>query len=587
MRRLLPLLASALALALLSACGRPLPQTPPSGGTVNVKLIAFNDLHGYIAPGGTYDVPDPNDPKAKLKIPAGGAAYLATAIHRLQAENPRNALIAAGDLIGASPLNSGLFHDEPTIEVLDRLGLEISAVGNHEFDEGKDELLRKTRGGCRPGGTIGVDTCLIDRSFAGARFHYLAANVVDNATGQLLFPPYSIKYFDTGRGTRVGIAFVGAVTKNTPNVTTEFGARGLTFLDEATAINAQIPKINAAGVHAIVALVHEGLATTVEFNDKSCAGAAGDLIPVLDHLDPAIAVVVSGHTHWGYVCPDGQGTHGRHVFTTQASSFGRMLTGLDLTLDVATDTIAHVEANNELVTSDAAPNPLPSRFPALAADPAIAAFVGRYVSASAPLVNREVSRLTGALNRTGEDTRTGATGETTMADTIADARLETGGTARAAVAAFVNAGGVRANLEPGVVTYGAMYSVEPFGNVIFGVTLTGAQLYQLLEQQFTGKPRPQIMGVSRGFGYSWDAGAAEGAKIVPGSVKIDGVPVEAARAYRVNVDNFMLGGGDGFVALKEGTDSAPGFIDRDALERFLTAHAPLAPPARNRITRLH
>lgn len=584
MRRGLPVLASALALFLLSACNE-LPNTP-ANATITVKMIAFNDVHGYITPAGSYTVPDPADPAKTVRIPTGGIAYLASAVRRLRAENPLNVVVASGDLIGASPLTSGLFHDEPALQALDQIGLEVSSVGNHEFDEGKAELLRKVRGGCRPGGTVGVDTCLIDKTYEGTSFRYLAANVIDTASGQTLFAPYTIKYFDAAGGKRVGIAFVGVVTKNTPNVTTEFGARGLTFLDEATTINALVPKINAAGVHAIVALVHEGLSTKVGYDDHSCAGAAGDLTPILNRLDPAVALVVSGHTHQGYVCPDGQGTQGKHVFYTQASSYGRMLTDFDLTLDVATDTIAHIRADNRLVVNDG-PNPLPSLYPALAPDPAVAALVKRYVTASAPLVNREVGKLAGPLTREGEFASGTSSGETTMGDVIADARLEGGGTAARPVAAFINAGGVRADLAAGSVTYGAMYNVEPFGNLVFGVTLTGAQLYTMLEQQFGSTAQPQILAVSRGFSYTWDAAAPVGSKIVPGSVKIDGVPVEPARSYRINVDNFALGGGDGFAVLKAGTDPAAGGLDRDVLERYLHAHSPLTPPDRNRITRLH
>jgi len=585
MTRLHRFLASAFAIGLAIAAN-PAPSVP-ANATVTVKVIAINDVHGYLEAGQTYTVPDPADPTKRVRVPVGGMAYLATAIARLRAENARNILVGAGDLVGASPLTSGLFHDEPTIEALDRLGLALSAVGNHEFDQGKIELLRKQHGGCRPDGHIGVDTCL-DGSFRGATWPYLAANVIDTSTGRLLFPAYAIRTFDAGNGKRIPIAFVGAVLKDTPMVTTAAGVRGVRFLDEATSINAQLPKLAAAGVHAVVVLVHQGMLTKANADFHGCDGAGGDLLPILERLDPSIRLVLSAHTHEAYVCANGRGTQHSHAFYTQSSSYTRMVGDIDVTLDVATDRIVHVKGDNVLIVNDRTPNPAPAAYPALAPDPHIAALVALYAGATAPLVNRPVGKLNGELNRDGENTTDGATGETTMGDVVADARLEmTAGTPEAAVAAFINAGGVRANLPSGVVTYGAMYSVAPFGDLLITETLTGAQLYDLLDEQFVGKSRPALLGVSRGFTYAWDASQPDAQKVVRGSVAINGVPVSATGTYRVTVDDFMAGGGDGFAAFTHGTDRRTGGVDHDVLEQYLAAHAPLDPPARNRITRLH
>ncbi len=274
----------------------------PADATVTVKVIAINDTHGYLEAGQTYPAPDPadpTDPKKNVRVPVGGMAYLATAIARLRAQNPRNILVGAGDMVGASPLSSGLFHDEPEIEALDRLGLALSAVGNHEFDAGKAELLRKAHGGCRADGTAGVDTCLTG-SFRGATFQYLAANVIDESTGKTLFPPYKIERFDAGGGKHVAIAFVGVVLKDTPADTTAFGVRGVHFLAEAPAINALLPGLAKQGIHAVVVLVHQGAFTTSTYDDHLCPGASGDLLPILDGLDPSIKLVLSGHTHVGW-----------------------------------------------------------------------------------------------------------------------------------------------------------------------------------------------------------------------------------------------------------------------------------------------
>jgi 5'-nucleotidase len=588
--------ALALVVAVASLAAAATGAAPAQPATVTVEVIALNDVHGTIAPVGAYGVPDPSDPQKTLRMPTGGVAYLASAIARLRARNPRNIVVGAGDLVGASPLDSALFHDEPVIEALNRMGLAISSLGNHEFDEGKEELLRKQRGGCRPGGTIGADTCLGGR-FDGASFRYLAANVLDAATGATLFPPYAIESFDAGGGRRVRIAFVGAVTKTTPRITTELGTRGVRFTDEAAAINAQLPAIGAAGVHAVIVLVHEGLQTRVGFNDPSCSGAVGDLLPILDALDPAIPIVISGHTHQAYVCPDGHGSARSHALYTQASSFGRMVTAIDVTLDVASGRIARSAAHNELVVNDAAPNPLPSSYPAERPNAAVAALVERYERAAAPLANRVVGKIGADLTRAGNDTLTGASGESSLGDAIADARVAASADGPSPVVlGFVNAGGIRSDLffrppgpsrTPGDITYGDVFAVEPFGNVMVSVTLTGTQLYDLLEQQFTGKARPAIMGSSRGLRYSWDATAPEGHHVVAGSVTLDARPIDPAGRYRVAVDSFMADGGDGFVALKDGTDRQSGRLDRDVLAEYLNANMPLAIPPRDRILRVH
>jgi len=566
-----------------------------SASGVTVKLIALNDFHGYILPTETLRVPDPAHPSAMVTEPVGGAAYVATAVRRLEAENPRHVVVGAGDMVGASPLGSALFHDEGTIQALNAIGLEYTSVGNHEFDEGKAELLRKQHGGCRPGGTIGKDTCFVGGVFGGATFQYLAANVIDDDTGKTLFPPYAIKQIDTGNGGHVPIAFIGVVLKGTPAVTTALGVRGLHFTDEADAINALVPAISAQGVHAIVVLIHQGIATTSGYDDHSCPGASGDLLPILERLDPSIKLVVSGHTHRAYICPHGQGTQHSTVFYTSAGKYGQVLSDIDLTIDPATDTITNVAAHNELIVNDAAPNPAPAAFPAMRPDPALAALVARYTAATKPLVNRVIGHITADFTSEGSATASGGSGESTLGDLIADARLEAT-RAQGADAAIIDEGGIRAALHvraldgskaPGDVLYGETYAVEPFGDLLYTETLTGAQLYTLLgEQWHKGESEP--LSVSRGFHYRWDASLPDGAsKVVPGSVTIDGRPVAMTATYRVTADGFLMGGGDGFVVLKEGTGKVAGSIDRDAFDAYITAHSPLSPGPRDRIERLH
>jgi 5'-nucleotidase len=563
---------------------------------VTVKIIAINDFHGYLAPTETLRVPVPDDPTKTVPEPVGGAAYLATAIARLAAQNPLHATVGAGDMVGASPLGSALFHDEGTIQALNAMGLEYTAVGNHEFDEGIDELRRKQSGGCRPSGTIGTDTCLIDKTFSGAKYEYLAANVVNDTTDSTIFPPYAIKRFDIGDGKQVAIAFIGVVLKGTPTITSASGVRGLTFTDEANAINGLLPAIHALGVNAVVVLIHQGVTTKSAFDDPACAGADGDLLPILDKLDTSIALVISGHTHRAYICPDGQGTQHSHVFYTSAGKYGQAVSDIDVTIDAATDTIVNIRAHNRLVVNDAGPNPQPSAFPALIPVPAVAALVARYTTATAPLVNRVIGHITADFSTDGSNTATGGSGESQIGDLIADARLD-GTRAQGAVAAFINEGGIRSSLHyraldgaktAGDVSYGETYAIEPFGDLIYTETLTGKQIYDLLAEQWLNKKEPEILGVSRGFSYVWDARLPDGrTKVVPGSVKIDGRPVIVSDTYRVTIDAFLADGGDAFSALISGSARVAGPLDRDVLDAYVTARSPLSPAPLNRIARVH
>ncbi len=556
----------------------------PAPAQITVKLIAINDFHGYLEPTESFALPDPADASKTIREPVGGAAYLATVIGQLKAENTRNVVVGAGDMVGASPLGSALFHDEPTIQALNAMGLEYTSVGNHEFDEGEAELLRKQRGGCRPGGTIGIDTCLIDGTFTGAKYKYLAANVIDDATGKALFPPYAIKYFDAGNGKRAGIAFIGVVLHDTPVVTTATGVRGLHFADEADTINSLLPSIYAQGVHAVVVLIHQGIFTSVGYNDPTCAGADGDLLAELNKLDRSIRLVISGHTHRAYLCASGQGTTNPHVFYTSAGKYGQIVSDINVDLDVATDTIANISAHNDLVVNDRGPNPLAATISAVAPNHAIAALVTRYHGATAPLVNRVIGRASADISLDGAEVARGGSGEDPIGDVIADARTF----AVPGSIGIINGGGVRSFLHGGDVTYGAAYNVQPFGDLLYTETLTGAQLLTLLDEQWIGKKEVELLGISQGLTYTWDASKPDGAsKVVPGSVKYNGAPIDPTADYRVTVDAFMSDGGDGYVVLRQGRNKTAGMVDLQALDAYITAKSPLAPPPSDRIVRLH
>ncbi len=532
-------------------------------GIVPVQLLAFNDFHGNLKPPAGSSGRISTGPLPTDIVDAGGSEFFATHIKALKAENPNTLVVAAGDIIGATPLMSALFHDEPSIESMNALGLDVATVGNHEFDEGPEELLRMQNGGCHP-----VDGCQDGDGFEGAKFRYLAANVVRQSTGKTIFPSYTVRSF---RGARV--AFIGVTLEGTPLVTNPKGVVGLQFKDEADTINALIPEIRAQGVESIVVLIHEGGATTGRYNE--CVGISGPLFEIVNHLDPAIDAVVAGHTNAAHVCNVG----GKLV--TSAAAFGRIVTDIDLTIDEKTGHVVTMQGRNVIATRD------------VAKDADQTTIITKYDALSAPLANRLVGATTGDLLKTPV-----ASGESSMGDVIADAQLEATKTSGGAVAAFMNIGGVRADIvaatssggeAPGAVTYGEAFGVQPFGNTLVTLTLTGDQLHTMLEQQWQtvgGAEKAAILQVSEGFTYTWDSAKPIGSRVDPASIRIGGQAVQAAATYRVTVNAFLADGGDGFAILKSGTDRVAGGLDLDALLDWLKAHAPLTPPAAARITRL-
>jgi len=530
------------------------PAASADAQPIDLQLLALNDFHGHLEPGtpGTIREFPSSDP-----VRAGGAEYLATHIRNLEADNPNTLVVSAGDLIGASPLLSALFHDEPTIEAMNRIGLDLNAVGNHEFDEGATELLRMQRGGCHP-----TDGCLDGDGFGGAEFGFLAANVVHENTGQPLFRPYAIKKVD---GVKVG--FIGMTLEGTPEIVTPSGVAGLRFEDEADTANryAQVLR-KEHGVRAIVVLLHEGGAQTAPFGINDCNGISGPIVDIVNRTTDAVDLFITGHTHQPYNCV----IDGRPV--TSASSFGRLVTDIDMTVDRVSHDVTSVRVNNRIVTQTVAK-----------ADD-ISALIAKYDTIAAPLRNRVIGSTSAAITRV-----TNPAGESALGDVIADAQLEATSAADrgAAVAAFMNPGGIRADFDAGDVTYGEAFTVQPFGNSLVTMTLTGAQLDTLLEQQWCGQSFPRILQVSASVRYTWDAAAPVCDRVDATTIAINGVSVEPAGSYRITVNSFLADGGDAFRVLREGTDRLGGDIDLDALEDYFIAHSPVAPGPMDRITRLN
>ncbi len=571
-------LAVACVAVLVNGCTSP--GTTPSSerGTtpLKVKLIAFNDFHGNLeAPGATIRAPAGGllgDATGRdVAVPAGGADRFATLVKQLRGMNPNNAVVSSGDMIGASPLVSALFLDEPTIEAMNLIGVDFNGVGNHEFDRGVAELKRKQSGGCERY-VDALEPCRAGHRFEGAKFQYLAANVIDKATGQPIFPAYGIKIFE---GIKVG--FIGLTLKATDQIVDPAGIRGVEFRDEANTINGYAAELRAQGVNVIVVLIHEGGFTKGRLNELSCPGLSGDILPILDRLDASIDVVASAHTHQPYVC-----TY-RGFLVTSAASYGRLITDIDLDIDRKTGRVVGKTAFNRIVTGERfGDTPVQAAYPLMEQDAVIAALVEKYARSAAPFATRKVGSVRSTLSRT-ED----AAGQSPLGDLIADADLAATRSAGARVA-FLNPGSVRASIEygdGGAVTYGSLFRAQPFGNNLVSMTLTGQQIKRVLEQQWLpSRQQAQMLQVSNGFSYAYDLRRPIGSRVLADTMRLDGMPIQASEGYRVTVNSFLASGGDGFTVLLEGRERETGVIDVDAAETYFKASSPLSPPPSGRVT---
>jgi 5'-nucleotidase len=557
MRRFHPsLLAAAICSLVVIAAGPCLAQT---AAPVDLRILAINDFHGYLRPPpGGIRITDPADPTRKIMVAAGGAERMATAVKTLREGHKNSIFVAAGDLIGASPFLSAMFHDEPTIDSLSMMGLAISSVGNHEFDEGKDELLRMQNGGCHP-----VDKCQGPHPFTGAKFHYLAASTIDKATGKTVFPPYEIREFDG-----IPVAFIGLTLKDTPNLVSPAGVATLEFRDEAETVNALVPELKAHGVEAIVVLIHQGGFPTGDYNE--CPGISGPIVDIVKKFDKAVDVVISGHTHQAYVCE----IDGRLV--TSGDKYGTLVTAIDLTLDPKTHDVISAKADNTIV-----------RIGSYARDPEQSALLESYDRVAAPIANRAAGAVTETLSRTPNEA-----GESPLGDIVADAQLLATGSEPngGAVIAFTNPGGVRTDIprrDDGAVTYADIFASQPFRNQLVTMTLTGKQLKDVLEQQWADPKRPRPLQVSKGFAYAWDATRPDGARIIAERMSLDGRPIDPKASYRVTVNNYLAEGGDGFTVFKDGAARQFGSYDVDALYAYFKANSPVGPTAGGRIARIN
>ncbi|WP_371670532.1 bifunctional metallophosphatase/5'-nucleotidase [Streptomyces sp. NBC_00289] len=589
-RRTYRVLAAAGALVTVGALAAALPATASAGEGhgkpgghkpsryQDVQLLSFNDLHGNLEPpsGSSGRVTELQADGTTKTIDAGGVEYLATHLREARKGNPYSITAAGGDMVGASPLISGLFHDEPTIEALNKLDLDVTSVGNHEFDEGAKELARLQNGGCHP--TAG---CYTDKRFEGADFPYLAANVLDQKTGKPILKPYWV-----WKKKDVKVGFIGVTLEGTPGIVSADGVKGLTFKDEVETINKYAKVLQKQGVKSIVALIHEGgLPSSGSYNydcDSPGAGAgvSGPIVDIAKNITPSVDALVTGHTHTAYVCtiPD---PSGKPRMVTSAASFGRLYTDTTLTYDRRTGDIARtaVTSANHVVTRD-----VPK-----ATD--LTELISRWNTLAAPIGNRAIGYISADIPNTGT--------ESPMGDLIADAQLAHGKSLDAGTdLALMNPGGVRAGLTyaakgaegDGVVTYAEGFTVQPFANTVNLQDFTGAQVVQALKEQVSGvnASAPKILQVSSGLTYTLDLTKTGADRVVADSVKLNGAAIDPSATYRVATNSFLAGGGDGFTTLGQGTNDLVGSDDLAALEQYLTANSsatsPIAPPAADRIT---
>lgn len=580
--------------------------------TVDVQLLSFNDLHGNLEPpaGSAGTVNETQADGTTKAVPAGGVEYLASSLRTARKGHPYSITAAGGDMVGASPLLSGLFHDEPTIEALNKIDLDVTSVGNHEFDEGATELARLQNGGCHP-----VEGCYEQgKKFKGADFPYLAANVTSEKTGKPILKPYTV-----WKKNGVKIGFIGLTLEGTPNIVTANGVKGLKFHDEIETVNKYAKELDRQGVKSIVALIHEGGAPASSSYNYDCDspgagdGISGPITDIAKGISPKVDALVTGHTHQAYVCtiPD---PAGNPRLVTSASSFGKLYTDTTLTYDRRTNDIVRTavkapKGSKGSKASQSSKHHKPPRHPApsnpvsanhvVDRDQAPAndmtALIARWNTLAAPIANRPQGYIAADINGRGSTAP-----EKPLGNLIADAQLEglaptdKGG----AVVAFMNPGGIRADLVykasgsegDGVVTYGESFTVQPFTNMMNVLDLTGAQLVTALQQQVSGsnEASPKILQVSKGLTYTLDMTKSGADRVVADTILLNGEAIDPAKTYRVAMNEFLAGGGDGFAALGEGTNKLVGASDLDLFNEYLVAHstaaAPLAPSATDRIT---
>jgi 5'-nucleotidase len=561
---------------------------------VKLDLLAFNDFHGQLEV-----VPSTSSSGRINNTPAGGGAYLAALLdaerRKSRAAGATPITVAAGDLIGASPLLSAAFHDEPTIEAMNMMGLQVASVGNHEFDEGWRELRRMQNGGCLDDGdgVNGADSCPGGKTFEGADFRYLGANVVwkeqKKRKRATVFP--AVKVMNV-KGEKV--AFIGMTLEATDTIVSPAGIQEIDFLDEVETANALVPGLRKQGIKSIIVLLHEGVqpADPTAYND--CPGVSGPGLEIAQNLSPAIDAVVSGHTHQPYNCVV-EDPKGKPRLLTSASSLGRIVSKLHFLINAQTGDIVRPAAfAHNMIVQNTGNAPT---------DQGILDLIAMYTELVAPIRDEVIGHIDPVGTVSQSITRTADTNgaDSALGNLIADAQkadttIDDNGPP---VIALMNPGGIRADLNENVagdITYGAAFSVQPFNNLVASVDLTGAEIKTILNQQWNGGnegTNRKILQVS-GLSYTWDLSQAllPGTEALVGDVMVDDdgdpgtamVPLEDDTTYRVVANNFIVDGGDNFTGFAAGENRVTGGLDIDSLREYLIANDPVSPTPTDRIS---
>lgn len=504
--------------------------TEGAPGTVDIDLVTVNDFHGRI----------------EQAAPSGGIAALSSAVKQIRAENPNTVFAAAGDMIGASTFTSFIQQDVPTIEALNAAGLDVSAVGNHEFDQGFADLT--------------------DRVMPLALWEYLGANVYHKGTTTPALPEYFTQTFDG-----VTIGFVGAVTDELPSLVSPAGIADITVGDPTEAANRVADQLSdgkkANGeADIVVLLVHEGAATTDIASATDPASRFGKIVlGANDNVD----AIVSGHTHLAY----NHVIDGRPVISS--GQYGERFSRMDIQYDKSSKTFT---MKNEIF------NLMDGTTPLYPNDPAVQPIVDEAVAVANVLGSQVLGTATADFGRAVASNPIGAPsfpenrgGESTLGNLVADVQLwslnqDRPATSQVAIA-FMNPGGLRADLASGEVTYREAADVQPFANTLVTLNLTGAQVKQVLEEQWqpAGASRPFLkLGVNKELEYTYNPAGAAGNRIT--EILLNGVPIDPAATYLVGANSFLASGGDNFFTLGAGTNKADsGKIDLESMVDYFAA----------------
>ncbi|UXH44004.1 5'-nucleotidase C-terminal domain-containing protein [Rossellomorea vietnamensis] len=494
------------------------------GEYISVQLLGVNDFHGQL-----------ETVRTRNGKQVGGAEYLAAYLKKHRQENENTLLVHSGDMVGASSPVSSLMQDEPAVEWMNEVGFDIGTLGNHEFDEGTEEMFRLLDGGKHEK----------TGTFEGAAFPYTAANVIDKKTGKTILPPYLIKEVDG-----VPIGFIGVVTTETKDIVLPSGIEEVEFTDEVTAINQSVKELKAKGVRSIVVLGHVSASS-----NEDGTNPAQDAAEFAPRIDDEVDIIFGGHSHgFANTSVDGK-------LIVQSYSYGTAFSDVDLLIDRETKDIVNKQA---AILSTYHDGILP--------DKKIKQMVDSYSADKQMMLDQKMGQAEAPITK--EKT---ASGERPIGNLIADSHRENMHTD----IAFMNPGGIRANLDEGELTWGDLYTMLPFGTNLVKLSLTGAEIKEALEQQWTGNFQT-IMQTS-GLDYTYDKDAPPGHKVVAMTDR-DGNAIQPDQTYTVALTNYLATGGDGFTAFKKGNDSVEGPPTLDSFITYIIeSGGSVAPPETGRI----